>query len=395
MISRTIQSYIPNLIDIRHDLHRHPEISGQEKLTAERVLNYVKPFEPDRVLERLGGHGLAFCYKGEHPGPTIMLRCELDALPITEINTFGYRSTVPGVSHKCGHDGHMSILIGMARLLHEHPITHGQVVLLFQPAEENGEGAKAVLHDETFLSIRPDFAFALHNLPGYPQGQLQIRNGAMACASRGMHLTLLGKTSHAAWPEDGKIPAIAMCRIIEGLTLLPHAPALQHCFNLVSVVQASLGRDGFGTVPGEANISATLRSDHEDGIQLLIQQSNLLIEQWLAIHGLEHTMHWSDIFELSVNDTNAADFVRKAAQNSQIPVHEMPDPLRASEDFGVFTQQFPGTLFGLGSGEQSPQLHNPDYDFPDDIIEYGVQTFWNIVQECINQETEAQLQDMD
>ena len=385
-IQRTIQSYIPDLIAFRHDLHKHPEVSNEEANTAQRVKDFLAPYQPSRVLEGLGGHGLAYCYEGKEPGPTIMLRCELDALPITEINTFAYRSTNDDVSHKCGHDGHMSILAGVARLLHEHPIQKGQVILLFQPAEETGEGARRVLQDESFLDIKPDFVFALHNLPNYPEGHIIFRPGPMACASRGLRIKIHGKTSHAAWPEDGKNPALPMCRIIEGLTLLPAAPSLQHCFNNVSVVKAQLGCEGFGTIPGEAEVAATLRSDSEEAILFLIDQSTLLIEQWLAIHGFEYHVTWSDIFALSENAPEACEILTNAAEKAGLPTHILEKPLRASEYFGLFTQQFPGALFGLGNGFQKPQLHNPDYDFPDQLIEKGINIFWSILQECLDVE---------
>lgn len=378
-----IQTHIPELTNLRKELHRHPELSGMEKKTAETIKQTLMPLQPDEVIENLGGddkYSLAFIFEGAQPGPTVMLRCELDALPIQEVNTFAHCSTVDMVSHKCGHDGHMSIMVGMAHLLAAQRPPRGRVVLLFQSAEETGEGAQWVVDDPRFQALAPDWVFALHNLPHYPQGQIIYRPGAMTCASRGMKLTLKGKTSHAAWPEHGNSPAIAMCRVLEGLSLLPASADLLGTFNLVTPIHARLGEVAFGTSPGEAELYVTMRSDSAKGMRYLVEQSQELARQWVTIHGLEPEIEWSDIFALGNNAPEACAYVVQAAQDTHLEIHVLEEAIRASEDFGVFTENYTGALFGIGSGLSCPQLHNPDYDFPDMIIEQGVKMFWNILQ---------------
>jgi amidohydrolase len=187
----------------RRALHREPELSGQEEATARRVEAVLAATRADRIIKGLGGHGVAAVYEGAAPGPTVMFRAELDALPIEEITGLPYRSAMPGKAHLCGHDGHMATLAALARRLGRERPGCGRAVLLFQPAEENGAGAAAVLADPRFHAIAPVHAFALHNLPGLPFGHVALDQGPVNCASRGVGVVLAGKTAHASMPEHG------------------------------------------------------------------------------------------------------------------------------------------------------------------------------------------------
>ena len=156
------------IINFRRELHQFPELSGYEEGTATRICKFIRNFSDARVVEGLGGCGLALVHTFSDEGPTVMIRCELDALPIHEVNSFEHRSTVNGVSHKCGHDGHMAIVVGLAWWLSEQSFKRGQVILLFQPAEETGQGAASVIADPKYEKLQPDYVFALHNIPGEP-----------------------------------------------------------------------------------------------------------------------------------------------------------------------------------------------------------------------------------
>ena len=387
--------------ELRHELHRHPELSGQETETARRILGFFHPLKPDLTLTGLGGTGLAFGFGAAESseGPTVMLRCELDALPIQEWNELPYRSTVDGVAHKCGHDGHMAILAAVALELAQRRPARGRVVLLFQPAEENGAGAEAVLADPQFEQIRPDFIFALHNLPGFPIGQILVKDGPFNCASRGMTVHFRGKTSHAAQPENGVSPALALSESIRQLGALPTTKSDQIAF--VTVVGAKLGNKAFGTSPGDAEIYATLRTESDDAMDLLVREAEDLVRGLAKADGLEVDITYEDVFGATANDPKACDFVRRAAAGHQL--REMNATFPWSEDFGRFTAQvpsdkvpgvqipgdqvlgarIPGALFGLGAGEDMPALHHPDYDFPDELIDSGVQIFLRILDLCL------------
>lgn len=365
---------------LRKDLHRNPEVSGNEKNTAKTIHRFISEFNPDEVIKGLGRTGMAFIYKGEAEGPTLMFRCELDALPIKEINDFRHRSGKQGVSHKCGHDGHMSIIAGIAATLGEKRPKKGRIILLFQPAEEIGEGANWILEDKKFKNIEPDYIYALHNLPGYPSKEVIIRNGVFAAASKGMVIKLKGKTSHAGEPENGISPAKAVSHIIRKLEKLPEVHGFKD-YTLVTVVHAKLGEIAFGTSPGYAEVRATLRAYLNEDIDKLSEQAEKMVRKIASEENLKVELEWVEEFSSTYNDENCVKTVEKAAKNTGASIAHPEKPFNWSEDFGHFTKKYKGVLFGLGSGESHPKLHNPDYDFPDEIAETGIKIFLNIIEQ--------------
>jgi len=206
-----------SLVALRRDLHRHPELAHQEGVTAQLLVDVLKRHGADQVVTDIAGHGLAAVFHGVSSGSTLLVRCELDGLPIAERSGVEWASRNAGRAHACGHDGHMAMVTGLAMELERRRPERGSVVLLYQPAEEVGEGARRVLDDPAFESLRPDRVFALHNLPGFELGEVVLRAGPLASASRGLVATLDGKTSHAGEPELGQSPALALARAIAGL----------------------------------------------------------------------------------------------------------------------------------------------------------------------------------
>jgi amidohydrolase len=367
-------------VKLRRELHRQPELSGDEAQTARRIVEFFEPLEPDRVITGLGGHGVAFVFAGAEPGPTVLLRCELDALPIQESNRFPHRSTVDGVSHKCGHDGHMAILGEVGAALSTNRPRRGRAVLLYQPAEENGRGAAAVIDDPQFSEIRPDFAFALHNLPGYPLGELVIRSGTFCCASRGMIVDLRGQAAHAAQPDEGASPAKAMCRLIEELGRLGSGDEREIAF--ATIVGARLGSgEVFGTAPGEARVLVTLRSETDPTMQKLVARAEDLVAQVTAEDGLRYDIVYVDTFPATTNAAAEVEAVCRAAAGSSIRRVERPFPW--SEDFGRFLSVARGALFGLGAGENAHGLHSLEYDFPEELIPLGREMLTGILKEYL------------
>jgi amidohydrolase len=373
---------LDTIIRLRRELHQYPEISGRETKTAERLENYFRRLEPDAVLTNLGGHGLAFVFAGSRPGPTVMLRSELDALPIQETGGAAYRSKLPGISHACGHDGHMAIVAAVGLALAQKRPARGRAVLLFQPAEETGQGASAVIGDQRFTAIRPDFVFAFHNLPGFPLGTVVERPGTFSCASCGMVVTLQGRTAHAAQPETGNSPAGALCRVIDAFGKMPAGSERPHEDTFVTVVGARLGAaDAFGTAPGQAEVRATLRSASDAAMQRLVAAAENTVTAIAAGDGLECDIGYQDIFPATVNNPEAAAAIRRAVGAEAVQTVERP--FRWSEDFGHFTRLAKGALFGIGAGEAVPNLHNPDYDFPEALIPRGQAVFLNILHQFL------------
>ncbi|WP_112323166.1 amidohydrolase [Oceanibium sediminis] len=376
----------PNLSDLvswRRALHRQPEISGEEARTAETVCARLQPLKPDALVTGLGGHGVLAQFRGAAPAVRVLVRCELDGLPIAETNSFAHRSEIQGKGHLCGHDGHMAIVMGVAERLAARRIDHADVLLLFQPAEETGAGAKAVLEDPKFAPFTPDIAVALHNIPGLPLGQVQVRPGPVSCASAGLKITLIGKTAHASQPETGLSPAGAMMRIMTGLQELNSPPpATGVPARMATLTHAALGEPTFGVAPGRAEVFVTLRAVRDADMTNLCAQAEGLTRQIAAAAGLRAELSWHDVFHATTNDTDLAALIADAVRGQGIACQDQPHPMRWSEDFGRFGAVSRAALFLLGAGEGTPALHNPDYDFPDALIGTGVSAFLGIIGKC-------------
>lgn len=363
---------------LRRELHRYPELSTQEKETAHKILQFFSPLKPDSTVTQLGGEGLAFVFEGAESGTSTMIRCELDGLPVREDNQFSYRSIVREKSHACGHDGHMAIVCGVGMALAKNPPKKGKVILLFQPAEETGEGAEAVIESDGFACIKPDYVFALHNLPGYATNSVLLKEDVFAAASMGMEIHLKGRTSHAAFPEDGVSPALAMAQIISRLQALP---ANVDGFSLVTVVNAILGEVSFGTTPGDAVIRATFRSYDNDVLKELVVAAEELVRRLAQEYQLDYSIGYREGFQATVNHPEAFSMVEKAARQLNYRVEYKREPFRWSEDFGQFSKVAKTAFFGIGAGIAHPQLHEPVYDFPEDIISTGINMFLAIIEQ--------------
>ncbi len=374
----------PELRELRRRLHRLAEPSGSEEKTASFLASLLRRFDPDELHTGLGGHGIAAVFAGSEAGPGVLIRAELDALPIPDPPGLDHRSEDPKTAHKCGHDGHMAILVGLAEALSESRPARGVAILLFQPAEETGRGAGAVLEDPGYARLAPDVVFALHNLPGYPLGRVLVRSGPFASASVGISVSLAGKSAHAAEPERGRSPALAVSQIIQAWSAVPQDLVPLHVPSKVTVIHARIGGPAFGTTPGEAVVMATLRAHEDHVLHNLVRHCTGLAEGIARAHGLEMSADEAEPFPATVNDPSAVDHVRRASERAGLAVKELDRPFGWSEDFGHFTARHPGALFGLGAGTDCPALHHPSYDFPDDLLAPGVRLLTELVSEAVS-----------
>lgn len=374
---------INDLIALRRALHRAPEISGLEHETAATIQRYLGAVKPDNVITGLGGTGIAFEFFGVDTGPTVMIRAELDALPIQEINDIPHQSEIANMGHLCGHDGHMAMLCGVAHLVARNRPARGRVVLLFQPAEETGQGAQAVIDDPQFSQIAPDYVFSLHNLPGLALGHVGLVKHGANCASRGMRVDLQGVTAHASMPETGVSPMQAVATLMPALSALGIGGALTPEFKLVTLTHANMGAPTFGIAPGHARIHATLRTLHDDAMQALCDACENHVIKTATQQGLKASISYHDIFHACVNDPDAIDMLGRACDAMKVHVDPTIGPMRWSEDFGLFAKHAKSAMFLLGSGIDQPQLHNPNFDFPDDLIPIGAGIFHNVVREIL------------
>ena len=371
------------LITFRRLLHQHPEVSGEEEQTAQRIVQALSALAPYQIITGLGGHGVAAIFDSGCDGPTVLFRAELDAFPIPEETGLDWTSATEGKGHLCGHDGHMTILLALGRLLSRQPVQQGRVVLMFQPAEEDGSGTRLVVADPKFAAIAPDYAFAIHNEPGLPFGYVGTKTGLINCASRGLIIRLKGKTSHAAEPELALSPVPLLGELIDHICQLGRGGVLDDDFKLVTVTHINVGEPSFGITPSDAEIYTTLRASTDAAITIMQDKAITLAKSRADEKGL--TLEWEvhDDFAASINHPEATAIAQDAMKAFNIPFGEDGVPMRASEDFGVFGWDAPSAMLCLGPGVDHPALHQPDYDFADDLIPIGAAIFEKIARDLL------------
>ena len=366
---------------IRRELNQHPELSGHEARTARFVEDKLQAFHPTKVIRHVGGHGLLVEYFFSEDGPTVLFRADMDAVAVQEPDDIPHHSQTPGVAHKCGHDGHTTILLRFARMLSERPLPKGRVLLLFQPAEENGSGSKAVLDTKVLDYYKIDKAFALHNIPGYPASAVLCKEDSFTCAVVSVSITLTGKTSHAAEPQKGISPIPATLNIVDELLRWNNTDIQSDDYFLSTIVEIHVGEEAYGVSAGNSVIRATLRAKTDKLLHQHAQQlKELVATECKRTPDLQHEMEWLEPFSANENDPQSVGMIKNAALRNNLPYIELQTPFSWGEDFGLFTQQYKGAIFGLGSGENCAPLHSPQYDFPDEVIETGATLFYTIAE---------------
>jgi len=374
------------LVNIRRRLHQHPELSNYEEKTSKIVLEFLERLQPDELFSDIAGHGVLAVFDSKKSGPNIMFRAELDALPIQEKNTHDHVSTIDRVSHVCGHDGHMTILLGLAQRLQERSSFCGKVLLLFQPAEEMTQGAERVVADPVFKDHVPDYLFALHNIPKYPLGSILVKDDVFALSSVGLIVKLHGVSSHAGRPEDGNNPVFCMIKILEALAHLSEDMKSETHRSFITIIHARLGEIAFGTNPGEAEVMATFRSSDDSIMATMKNTAEEFIQSLCKDSGLSCEFEWVEYFPATVNSKKCVEFIRSVAKKQQRQILELTEAFPWSEDFSYYCQLCRCGYFGVGSGIDFPQLHNPDFDFPEELLSVGIDMFFGLVEEICSQE---------
>jgi len=278
----------------------------------------------------------------------------------------------------------MAMVAGFAQHLAQNPPARGRVMLLFQPSEENGKGAEAVLNDPVFMDFEPDYIFGLHNLPGFPLHRVVVSKGHFAAASSGMRITLEGRSSHAAEPEKGINPGFGMARMIMAFRDIMKIERYFRDFVLITPIHARLGKLAYGTSPGEGVIHLTLRSYRNDDMELLKRELENLVNTIATREKLSYEMLYEEEFPATINDPGCTRIIESATGKQKLGLESLIQPFKWSEDFGHFTARYPGAMFGLGSGTSQPALHNPDYDFPDALIPTGITLYKEIYRQIIH-----------
>ena len=386
---------------LRDKLNKNAELSGQEKETNKIINKFLEKTNPDVHYKNVGGYGIVAIYKGLEEGKNVLLRADIDGLNIPlgqQSFLSGQPSAVSGqcqksefkvqssefkvqrkFSHRCGHDGHATILCGLAmRYGGKQRPAKGNVVLLFQPAEETGLGAQSVINDPLFKELKIDVAFALHNLPGYAKHQIVLKKGCFASASQGVKLIFDGATSHASQPEKGNNPQRVITTLLDAFQKKYENLKRDKYRTTLTVTHVAIGEETFGVTPGHAEIWLTLRSQDDDSLKKLTDNTIALCEYVASEFKLKFSHSIHEAFPTTMNSAKETDVVEQVAKELKLSVNAIKEPFPWSEDFGRFGAVCPICLFGLGCGFEHEPLHSPNYEFEDEIIDTGIDVFEKI-----------------
>ncbi|WP_199090039.1 M20 aminoacylase family protein [Bosea sp. ASV33] len=365
----------------RRHLHTHPEFGFEEKRTAAFVAAKLREFGLEEVVEGVGGTGVVGTLKRGSGNRAIALRADMDALRIAEQGEQPYRSQTPGVMHACGHDGHTSMLLGAAKLLAEEGGFDGTVRFLFQPAEEWGRGALAMLDDGLMERFPFDEIYGLHNMPGLAIGQFQTRPGSFMSAEDNFEIVLKGVGGHAAKPHAGSEVLVAACALVMQLQTIVSRRLSPADIAVVSVTE--LLTDGTRNVlPGTARILGDARSFRPEVSAAIERQMGIIAVGTADSYNLACEITYTREFVPLVNDAALSQEALAAARTvlGEANVAIASEPMTGSEDFARFLDHVPGCFAYVGNGEGSAPLHNASYDFDDRGLIHGARFHAAIVR---------------
>lgn len=362
-----------NLIELRHDLHRFPELGFQEVRTKAKVAEVLRGLG----LEVHEGVGVVGVLRAGIGNRAIGLRADMDALPIQEKSSHSYASETPGVMHACGHDGHTTMLLGAAETLANDPSFDGTVVFLFQPNEEHGLGARAMIDEGVLQQFPMDEVYAIHNLPGAPVGQVSTRPGLMCSSESLFEIHVRGQGGHASMPQAGRDAITIGAEIVQALQTIVSRKLAPGAGAVVSVTEFLT--DGQRNVlPGSATLKGDVRArspEDRNAVEAFMRQ---IVDGLAQAHGVSAEMSFDTEFIETINAPEQTDAVVRAAQAARLQTIPDRQPMSFSEDFAHFCAAVPGCLLLLGNGEAGPNgqpLHSDDYDFNDDLLPIGA-AFW-------------------
>jgi amidohydrolase len=356
----------------RRDLHAHPEFGFEEKRTSAFVAAKLREFGLDDVAEGVGGTGVVGTLKRGTSNRAIGLRADMDALRIPEQNEHAYRSQNPGIMHACGHDGHTTMLLGAARMLAKDGNFDGTVRFIFQPAEEWGKGALAMLGDGLMERFPFEEIYGLHNMPGLPVGRFETRTGPIMSAEDNFEIVLKGVGGHAARPHWGNEVLVAACALVTNLQTIVSRRLSPTDIGVVSVTE--LITDGTrNALPGLARILGDARSFRPDVSASIEKQMRTIAAGTALAHNVAAEVTYTREFVPLMNDAALVEEAFAAARSFLKPddIAVAAQPMTGSEDFARFLDHVPGCFIFLGNGEDSAPLHNPNYDFNDEGLLHG------------------------
>lgn len=367
----------------RRHLHAHPELAFEEKETAKFVAGKLREFGLE-VHEGIGGTGVVGVLRRGN-GPMVGLRADIDALPITEATGLPYASTVAGRMHACGHDGHTAMLLGAAKVLAEAPPENGSVAFIFQPAEENEGGGRAMVEDGLFRDFPVSSVYGMHNWPGLAAGQFAVHNGPVMAAFDTFEVVVEGQGSHGAMPHQGIDPIAVSTQLYQAWQLIVSRSVSPTDAAVISVTQIHAG-DTWNVVPDAVTLRGTVRTLRPQTRDMIEAKMAERTEHICRAFGARARFGYLRRYPATINTTAEVETARlAAAEVAGGNVLTDLAPSMASEDFSFMLQEKPGAYFWIGNGpaENGRNLHNPHYDFNDDILPVGVEAWVRLAHRAL------------
>jgi amidohydrolase len=372
---------------IRKDIHAHPELCFQEVRTADVVAQQLASWgiALHRGMATTGVIGIIHGRDGGACGRGVGLRADMDALPMQEFNTFAHASTEPGKMHACGHDGHTAMLLAAASHLAKNRDFDGTVYLIFQPAEEGGGGAREMIKDGLFDKFPVEAVFGMHNWPGSAVGTFAVSAGPVMASSNEFKITIRGKGGHAALPHNGIDPVPIACQMVQGFQTIISRNKKPVEAGVISVTMIHAG-EATNVVPDSCELQGTVRTFTVELLDLIEERMQTIAEHTCAAFGAQCEFEFSRNYPPTINSAPEAEFARRVMADIVGEANVLAqEPTMGAEDFAYMLQAKPGAYAFISNGDGAHReighgggpcmLHNPSYDFNDDLIPLGA-TYW-------------------
>ena len=371
----------PTIVEWRHDFHRNPELQYELPKTAAKVADLLRSFGCDEVVEGVGKSGVVGVIHGQVDTSrrVIGLRADMDALPIDEKSDVLYKSAVPGVMHACGHDGHTAMLLGAAQYLCETRNFDGKAAVIFQPAEEGGAGAKAMIDDGLVTRFNIDEFYGIHNMPGIETGKFAIRQGPLMASADRFKIILKGKGGHAAMPHLAVDTTLVAAQILVNLNLIVSRSIDPLKRVVVTAGTFKTDSSALNVIANTVELEGSVRSLDEDMRDLVQERLSQVAEGTAAANQCEITIEYERGYPITDNNEEATQHAISVASSVSEVDTDTP-PIMPSEDFAYMLMEKPGAFIFLGNGD-SQMLHNPEYIFDDEAIPFGSSWYAGMVEE--------------
>ena len=388
----SITTEAASIIAVRRDIHAHPELCFQEQRTSDVVAGKLAEWGIE-VHRGMGTTGVVGVIKNGNSKRSIGLRADMDALPVNEANTFAHASKHPGKMHACGHDGHTAMLLAAAQHLAKHKHFDGTVVLIFQPAEEGGGGAREMIKDGLFDKFPVDAVFGLHNWPGMPVGTLAVSPGPVMASSNEFKITIRGTGCHAALPHNGIDPVPIACEMVQAFQTIVSRNLKPIDAGVISVTMIHAG-DATNVVANSCELQGTVRTFTVEMLDLIERRMQTIAEHVSAAHEASCEFAFVRNYPPTINHVNEAAFTREVLAGIVGADNVLAqEPTMGAEDFSYMLLEKPGAYFFIANGEGQHRemghgggpctLHNPSYDFNDDLIPLGGTVWVRMVEQFL------------